>query len=103
MSGNACPPRPHLTTPRLTLNALTPADCGDYAALCRDVRRNRWWGYDYREEQPHPPEEWFLQENHPSRHMLAACMDPTGEDETYFYFEKCIQNENDMHMDILSE
>ena len=30
--------------------------------------------------------------NHPSRHMLAACMDPTGEDETYFYFEKCIQN-----------
>lgn len=61
MSGNAFPPRPHLTTPRLTLNALTPADCGDYAALCRDVRRNRWWGYDYREEQPHPPEEWFLQ------------------------------------------
>lgn len=182
MSGNAFPPRPHLTTPRLTLNALTPADCGDYAALCRDTRRNRWWGYDYREEQSHPPEEWFLQaseedyaagrelglavrlrgrcigevvfthfdghgtaelgcriaaayaghgygteafaaalawglkgwdlrrvtakcfrENHPSRHMLAACMDPTGEDETYFYFEKCIQNENDMHMDILSE
>ena len=61
MSGNAFPPRPHLTTPRLTLNALTPADCGDYAALCRDARRNRWWGYDYREEQPHPPEEWFLQ------------------------------------------
>ena len=61
MSGNAFPPRPHLTTPRLTLNALTPADCGDYAALCRDTRRNRWWGYDYREEQPHPPEEWFLQ------------------------------------------
>ena len=164
MSGNVFPPRPHLTTPRLTLNALTPADCGDYAALCRDARRNRWWGYDYREEQPHPPEEWFLQaseedyaagrelglavrlrgrcigevvfthydghgteafaaalawglkgwdlrrvtakcfrENHPSRHMLAACMDLAGEDETYFYFEKCIQNENDMHMDILSE
>ena len=61
MSGNAFPPRPHLTTPRLTLDALTPADCGDYAALCRDARRNRWWGYDYREEQPHPPEEWFLQ------------------------------------------
>ena len=61
MSGNTFPPRPHLTTPRLTLDALTPADCGDYAALCRDARRNRWWGYDYREEQPHPPEEWFLQ------------------------------------------
>ncbi len=44
-----------------------------------------------------------FRENHPSRHMLAACMDPTGEDETYFYFEKCIQNKNDMHMDILSE
>ena len=48
MSGNTFPPRPHLTTPRLTLDALTPADCGDYAALCRDARRNRWWGYDYR-------------------------------------------------------
>ena len=36
MSDNRFPPRPHLTTPRLTLNALTPADCGDYAALCRD-------------------------------------------------------------------
>ena len=44
-----------------------------------------------------------FRENHPSQHMLAACMDPTGEDETYFYFEKCIQNKNDMHMDILSE
>ena len=31
-----------------------------------------------------------FRENHPSRHMLAACMDPAGEDETYFYFEKTV-------------
>ena len=34
MSGNAFPPRPHLTTPRLTLNALTPADCEETTPPC---------------------------------------------------------------------
>ena len=171
MSGNVFPPRPHLTTPRLTLNALTPADCGDYAALCRDVRRNRWWGYDYRTDLGDQPltdtyfydvaradfaarravnfavrlkgrligevvlyrpdfrggfeqgcriapeyaghgygteafaaaADWALyhlglarvvakcfKENEPSRKMLSACMRPSGEDDTYFYFEKTV-------------
>ena len=31
-----------------------------------------------------------FRENEPSRRMLAACMRPAGEDETYYYFEKLI-------------
>ena len=31
-----------------------------------------------------------FRENEPSRRMLSACMRPSGEDETYFYFEKLV-------------
>lgn len=52
---------PTLTTPRLTLSALTEADRSAYNALCRDDARNRYWGYDYREDwKGEPLEEYFL-------------------------------------------
>lgn len=159
---------PVLHGERLTLNALRYADCAAYNRLCLDEDRNRWWGYDYREDLKGPlteryffnvarldftekravnfairregqfigevvlynfdcrgsaelgcrilPEfaghgygreafriaaEWSLyrlglyrliakcfKQNEPSRKMLAACMYLSGEDETYFYFEK---------------
>ena len=41
---------PALTSERLTLDALTEADKGDYNRLCLDDDRNRWWGYDYRKD-----------------------------------------------------
>ena len=31
-----------------------------------------------------------FKENEPSRRMLASCMRPSGEDETYFRFEKTV-------------
>ena len=31
-----------------------------------------------------------FKENEPSRRMLASCMRPSGEDETYFHFEKTV-------------
>ena len=31
-----------------------------------------------------------FKENEPSRKMLSACMRPSGEDDTYFYFEKTV-------------
>lgn len=37
---------PELTTPRLTLSALTERDLPAYNALVLDGERNRWWGYD---------------------------------------------------------
>ena len=41
---------PTLHTERLTLDAFTEADQAAYNALCLDDARNRWWGYDYRDD-----------------------------------------------------
>ena len=41
---------PSLKTQRLTLTALRPGDREAYNALCLDDDRNRWWGYDYRDD-----------------------------------------------------
>ena len=51
---------PTLTSQRLTLDALTRADIPDYNRLCLDDERNRWWGYDYRQDLKGPlTESWF--------------------------------------------
>lgn len=44
------PRLPVLKTERLTLDALTEADIPLYNRLCLDDERNRWWGYDYRDD-----------------------------------------------------
>jgi len=41
---------PALETERLTLSALGEEDKTAYNALCLDDARNRWWGYDYRQD-----------------------------------------------------
>ena len=41
---------PTIVTSRLVLDALTPADREDYNRLCLDDDRNRWWGYDYKQD-----------------------------------------------------
>ena len=52
---------PELRTERLTLSAFTEADRDAYNALCLDDERNRWWGYDYRDDwKGEPLEEYFL-------------------------------------------
>ncbi len=52
---------PTLTTERLTLSALTEADKAAYNALCLDDERNRWWGYDYRDDlEGDLTEDYFL-------------------------------------------
>lgn len=40
---------PELTTQRLRLTPLRSDDISEYNRLCLDDERNRWWGYDYRE------------------------------------------------------
>jgi hypothetical protein len=55
------PAVPTLTTERLTLSAFTEADKPAYNALCLDDARNRFWGYDYREDwRGEPLEDYFL-------------------------------------------
>lgn len=159
---------PVLRTERLVLDGLRDEDQADYNRLCLDDERNRWWGYDYRDDLAGEltedyflhvaredfrnklavnfavrldgkfigeavlyrfdfkggaelgcrilPEfagngygaeayrraaEWALyslglyrvvgkcfHENTASRKMLESCMRPTGEDETFLFFEK---------------
>ena len=52
---------PTLTTERLTLSAFTEADKDAYNRLCLDDARNRYWGYDYRDDwKGEPLEDYFL-------------------------------------------
>lgn len=52
---------PEIETERLVLRAVADEDCGAYARLARDVERNRYWGYDWREDvSGEPAEEYFL-------------------------------------------
>ena len=41
---------PQIETDRLTLTAITDADADAYGRLCLDDERNRYWGYDYRDD-----------------------------------------------------
>lgn len=41
---------PRIETARLTLDAITAADADAYGRLCLDDVRNRYWGYDYRDD-----------------------------------------------------
>ena len=161
---------PQLHTQRLTLSELREEDKAAYNALCLDDGRNRWWGYDYRQDlKGELTEDYFLdvarrdfekrwavnwairldgkcigeavlynvdwrggaelgvriapeyagngygteafaaaaewalygllltrvvakcyKENTASYRMLSSCMRKTGEDDTFFYFEKLV-------------
>ncbi len=54
---------PEITTERLTLKAVEDADIDTYAVLASDVVRNRFWGYDWREDCPEetPAPSYFLE------------------------------------------
>ena len=52
---------PELKTQRLTLSALREEDKQAYNALCLNDERNRWWGYDYRQDlKGELTEDYFL-------------------------------------------
>ena len=52
---------PTVTPPRLTLTPLEERDEAAYNALCLDDARNRWWGYDYRQDlKGELTEDYFL-------------------------------------------
>lgn len=51
---------PTLKTERLTLAPLTDSEAKDYFKLCTDDERNKYWGYDYREDCENPEEDYFI-------------------------------------------
>lgn len=50
---------PRLEFEGLTLDRLTPADDKLYFELCTDPETNKFWGYDYRNDNPNPDEDYF--------------------------------------------
>ncbi len=54
---------PEIETERLRLAPVGDGDKADYARLARDRARNRFWGYDWRQDFPEgePSDEYFLQ------------------------------------------
>lgn len=54
---------PALQTARLSLRAIPDEDAAAFAALARDAKLNRYWGYDWRQKAPKdPPDMWFLED-----------------------------------------
>ena len=52
---------PVLKTERLLLDGLREEDRAEYNRLCLDDERNRWWGYDYRDDlEGELEEDYFL-------------------------------------------
>ncbi len=55
---------PELTSERLHLRPVADCDCHTYAALARDLERNRLWGWDWRNDwtgEGDPRDKWFLE------------------------------------------
>ena len=51
---------PEVSLGRVTLNAISAQDIADYAKLCKDENVNKYWGYDYSEDNPSPTDEYFF-------------------------------------------
>ncbi len=45
----------------VTLSALDERDIADYARLCRDRGTNKYWGYDYSEDNESPDDRYFFE------------------------------------------
>ena len=50
---------PTIRTARLVMDAIRETDIPAYNRLCLDDERNRYWGYDYREDCETPDEQYF--------------------------------------------
>ncbi len=76
---------PEIETERLLLRPVEDCEAEAYAALAGDIERNRFWGYDYREDHPNIAHmSWFLQSaredfHHRSEMPLGIFLRETGE------------------------
>ena len=50
---------PSLTNDGVTLKKIEKADADAYFALCTDDEVNRYWGYDYKLDNPNPTPDYF--------------------------------------------
>ncbi len=52
---------PELIGERVTLNRILIEDVPLYAKLAKDGNINKYWGYDYKADNPNPKDEYFLE------------------------------------------
>ena len=51
---------PEVTSGAVTLRELRYEDREDYARICLDTENNKYWGYDFREDEPRADAEFFI-------------------------------------------
>lgn len=51
---------PRVTYGEVTLRELCDADKDEYARICLDAENNKFWGYDFREDEPDADAEFFM-------------------------------------------
>ncbi len=51
---------PEVTYGAVTLRELTDADKEEYARICLDSENNKYWGYDFKEDEPNADAEFFM-------------------------------------------
>ena len=51
---------PRLKGERVLLSKITKSDQKDYAKLYRQVKNNRYWGYDYKKHIKNPTDDYFV-------------------------------------------
>ena len=51
---------PEVTYGEVTLRELCDSDIEEYARICLDAENNKYWGYDFREDEPEADAEFFM-------------------------------------------
>ena len=51
---------PEVTYGEVTLRELRDSDREPYARICLDAENNKYWGYDFREDEPDADAEYFM-------------------------------------------
>ncbi|MBE6644165.1 MAG: GNAT family N-acetyltransferase [Ruminococcaceae bacterium] len=63
---------PEITSGDITLRELVPDDKKDYAEICLDVENNKYWGYDFREDNEEADAEYFIKAAMEERRLGTA-------------------------------
>lgn len=50
---------PSISYGKVSLDAITEEDDGEYSRLCKDKETNAFWGYDYSEDEENPTDRYF--------------------------------------------
>ena len=86
---------PEVIHPRVTLNALAEGDIPHYASLNRDASVSKFWGYDYKDDNPDASDEYFFLEAQRELSVGTALSLAVRADECFigeaviFSFDRC--------------